>query len=226
MDLEEIKDATLAEIKGSEEMYTTQKIPETIYGNRDNYEETLEVPSGFKGIYQETFSNFGNVKEVKLPNTLLYIGEKAFENCSSLNQCGEDSGVFKIPNSVRLISSNAFRRCKALVHVVIPGTVHIEKYAFFDCGELQITIERNVGKGAFNIDSEAFLECTSVTINAPPELRLTAGQFTGVDGNKVTINSLSGGGKKKRRTNRRGKGKRRTRKNSRKRSRRNRKRNK
>ena len=89
-----------------------------------------------------------------IPNSVLRIGEHAFEGCSGLT-------YLNIPNSVTSIGTEAFYGCFNLTSVTIPNSVtSIEKNAFIYCSKL-----------------------TSITCEAnnPPSIALYSGSFLYVD---------------------------------------------
>lgn len=65
-------------------------------------------------ISEEAFANCMNLKEVTIPEGVVYIGRSAFENCVSLN------GLI-LPVSLRCIDYEAFDRCLSLKSAAIPG---------------------------------------------------------------------------------------------------------
>ena len=93
-----------------------------------------------------------------IPNDVTYIGDYAFEDCSSLTN-------ITIPNSVTRIRYNAFENCRNLTSITIPDTVtEIGSYAFYKCSSLtNITIPNSVT----SIENQTFFSCenlTSITI--------------------------------------------------------------
>lgn len=71
----------------------------------------LEIEDGIAVIEDEVFSNTPHLKSIKLPNTLTYIGKKAFTSSGI-------TGTLEIPASVHEISNAAFRNCTNLTDVV------------------------------------------------------------------------------------------------------------
>ena len=86
--------------------------------------------------------------------TLTYIGDRAFEFCSSLTSV-------TIPNSVTRIGDWAFQGCYSLTSVTIPNSVtSIGKAAFKGCKSLKsVTIPNSVT----SIGISAFRGCSSLT---------------------------------------------------------------
>ncbi len=136
----------------------------------DENQTTIDVRSGTVGIYGYAFFENKKIKEIKLPDTIEYIGEKAFKNCSSLEK-------INLPDSIKTIGNDALFGCDSLKYEVVnganyinnwlisredleleslvvrDGTVGIYDYAFYDSYMLiSITIPasvRTIGNGAF-----------------------------------------------------------------------------
>ena len=95
-----------------------------------------------------------------IPDTVSYMGNQVFYNCSGLMSVSIGSGI-------KTINNGAFRGCSSLTSVTIPNTVtSIGDYAFYDCNGLTTLI---VGRGVQRIGQYAFQGCSSlatVTFNA------------------------------------------------------------
>lgn len=94
-----------------------------------------------------------------IPNDVIWIGEKAFENCKSLIS-------ITIPENVTIIGDRAFIYCENLKTINIPNSItKIENGAFVDCSKLDnIILPNSVNK----IDDHTFGGCKSLkTIYIP-----------------------------------------------------------
>ena len=91
---------------------------------------------------------------VSIPDSVEYIGNYAFEDCSSLTS-------ITIPDSVTSIGDGAFWSCYSLTSITMPDSVtSIGSFAFEDCSSLtSITIPDSVT----SIGDYAFAWCESLT---------------------------------------------------------------
>ena len=85
----------------------------------DNYEAQISLDlsntTGLTKINNEIFSNFYNLTNIILPNSITYIGDSAFSDCSSLEN-------IIIPDSVTFIGNTAFEYCDNLKNVTFENT--------------------------------------------------------------------------------------------------------
>ncbi|MBR5748140.1 MAG: leucine-rich repeat domain-containing protein [Prevotella sp.] len=99
------------------------------------------------------------------------IGEKAFDNCSGLNDV-------TIPNSVTSIGKGAFGNCYHLISVTIPASVKIiDANAFFGCSGLE-TVYFADGSLLESIGNKAFLYCESLTSVIIPDGVTSIGNYS------------------------------------------------
>lgn len=121
------------------------------------------ICDGVETIKYMTFSNYGMLKKISLPNTLIRIEDNAFSNCEQLSE-------IIIPSNVKQIKYNAFSGCINLRKVNIPSGVEtIEHNSFSNCKKLKhVYIE----EGVKVIEAEAFGYCTSLrSIKLPSSIR-------------------------------------------------------
>lgn len=87
----------------------------------------IEISDGVTEIAKSAYEDRAALLNVKLPSTLLSIGERAFLGCKGLT-------VVDIPRGVKRIESFAFMYCEALRAVFVPSTVERMGSAVFDMG--------------------------------------------------------------------------------------------
>lgn len=98
---------------------------------------------GDRAFISSEYYNTNNLTSIKIPNSVTYIGEEAFSDCSSLTS-------IVIPNGVKSIAKRAFYNCSGATSITIPNSVtQIGENAFYNCsGELTIDsplVEREAG---------------------------------------------------------------------------------
>ena len=119
---------------------------------------TIVVPEGVVSISDEAF-NGGQVRNITLPSTLKYIGNRAFYNCTNLVSVS-------IPAGVTEIGDQAFAICQKLEQVTFNAKdsklVKIGEGAFSECSLTSINVPYTVE----SIGKEAFMSCRSLaTVN-------------------------------------------------------------
>ena len=72
------------------------------------HENRLIIPEGTKAIMPDAFWCRNDISELVLPDSLIFIGMDAFNECDSLEMVHFGAGL-------REISSGAFRYCEKLV---------------------------------------------------------------------------------------------------------------
>ena len=89
-------------------------------------------------IEEHTFNSCSRLKEVKIPESVTYIGHGAFSGCSSLES-------IHIPDSVTTLGNYAFSGCTKLREVNIPKNLsNLSSNSVFD-GYSVNTIYYNAG---------------------------------------------------------------------------------
>ena len=128
-----------------------------------------------KGIYDNAFKN-KTITNVIIPNSVISIGNSAFENCTNLQSITFSSNLtsigksaFKncsqlkfltIPYGVNIIGDSAFETCNAIASITIPDSVtRIGCCAFNGCSALEYI---HIGSGVTSIGYGAFLNCENL----------------------------------------------------------------
>ncbi len=115
-------------------------VPETLGG--------YPVVSILDYAFRET-----DIKIIKLPNTVTFIGEGAFMYCEKLEK-------INLPMGVKEIKKDTFSQCFSLKEIKLSGTVTlIGKNAFFSCS----SIEKINLSGVTTVEFSAFRNCKKLT---------------------------------------------------------------
>ena len=172
-------------------------IPESVTWEENTYAVTAIFLSAFEG---------SNLTSIVIPNSVIQIGDQAFEACDKLTSVSLGNGVtsigfwafkecskltsIEIPNSVIEIRDEAFKYA-GLTSVTIPNSVtDIGEKAFKFCEDL---ISVTIGDGVTYIGDDAFANCpnlTSVTItatSAPSFGSVPSSTFKGSDNLKIYV---------------------------------------
>ena len=115
-------------------------------------------------IEKETNSLIWGCANTIIPDTVIAVGDRAFDDCKGLTS-------ISIPNGVTTIGERAFAGCENLIKVHFPDSLtEIGNGAFLDCFSLQeIVIPDNVTK----IGEDAFGEITILTLSVPKGLDIS-----------------------------------------------------
>lgn len=141
--------------KGNDDIVT---IPEKVKTG-DNPEG--KVTSIFSYSFRET-----KVHHIKMPDTIVSIGDSAFEDCASLE-------TINFSNNLKSIGKLAFDDCKRLHSIALPDSAtNIDKTAFGKSTNPSYLIDISIGSKIKNIDffheiSFDYLISISVSINNP-----------------------------------------------------------
>ena len=124
----------------------------SVYIRRFGIEE-FEIKEGTTEIEGGAFAGCHTLKSVKIPDSVVYIGDRAFINCSSLTD-------ITIPDGVTYIGVSAFQSCQSLTSIVIPeGVTWIGGRTFENCDSLTSIV---IPEGVTWIGSGAFWGCESL----------------------------------------------------------------
>lgn len=137
----------------------------------------LVVPEGVEKIISYAFENT-RIRNIKLPDSLYILDEKAFHDCRELQSVDFGSGL-------ETIKSFAFQNCTSLTHVKLPPQMKsIERYAFCDSGVENIELN----EGLLLIHEGAFSGCKIDELRLPDSLE-NIGTFTNAAGIKCIKSS-------------------------------------
>ena len=116
--------------------------------------EEIKIPETIISIGEYAFYDCKSLQSVSVPNTVKYLSQYNFKDCTSLKEV-------KLSNSLTEISTGIFYNCSSLQNVTIPSSItKIDYQAFFGCSSLtDITIPDSV----VNIQNRAFYNCSSLT---------------------------------------------------------------
>lgn len=133
------------------------------------------ISEGITSIGAKCFFNT-RISEVRLPNSVTTIHERAFNNCTKLTKVSFGNGItdigdsafllcsslenIELPDSVINIGRKAFQECTSLKTVIIPDNVEsIGEQAFAACSSLSSVI---FGSSVTEIGSYAFVNCSAL----------------------------------------------------------------
>ena len=122
----------------------------------------VRLPQGlFMDIYDEAFAGCTNLASLDIPVTLSAIGQKAFQNCKSLETFTLGGETEEDILSWGKVAVSAFEGCSKLESFAMNATSgYFQDYAFRNCTALkEVTIPKNInefGTGVFD-------GCTSLT---------------------------------------------------------------
>ncbi len=129
----------------------------------------VAIPSEIDGhtvveIGWYSFSGATGLFTVEIPETVLLVGNYAFENCYGLNTVCFDSNT--VSTGTEIIGEGAFSNCYGLENINFPvGLKTIGDKAFINCSAVN---EIDIPYGVEAIGGEAFKNCSSLTsINIP-----------------------------------------------------------
>ena len=108
------------------------KIEDGVLLKYEGTDSVVVIPDGVVKIGKNAFYGNKTVTEVTMPNTVVSVGEDAFEECIKLK-------TVKFSEKLERIESSAFKKCKALTEVVLPETLsYIGWGAFASCAKLKV----------------------------------------------------------------------------------------
>ena len=189
-------DETTGTITGYVESDTVVVIPSKINGftvetiGHGAFERSavtsVTIPDSVTFISDIAFANCSNLTNISIPNSVTSIGSSAFDGCTKLES-------ITLPSSLRSISRALFFGCSQLTTIQIPDSVSsIQAYAFYTCENLE-TIRIPVS--VTFIESYAFDRCPNLmTVTYPGSKTrwdaISKGSNNDVLENKLVCNQL------------------------------------
>ena len=142
------------EINGTGAMTDYSSSSDAPWYSYRSYVKTVKIGDSVLWIGEYAFSNCSSLTSVEIPDSVTSIGSSAFSGCSSLTSV-------EIGDSVTSIGNYAFYNCNSLTSVEIPDSVtSIGNYAFWGCSSLT-SVE--IPDGVTSIGVSAFNRCSSLT---------------------------------------------------------------
>ena len=104
--------------------------------------KTIEIKNGVASIGDRAFDECTSLTSIEIPGSVTSIGNYTFNDCNSLTEIikypeSKTDNSYTIPDSVTSIGYMAFWSCTSLTSIVIPDSVtSIGSYAFWSCTSL------------------------------------------------------------------------------------------
>ncbi|MBR6873621.1 MAG: leucine-rich repeat domain-containing protein [Ruminococcus sp.] len=118
------------------------------------------IKEGFTKLDGYCFDGFGMMRTVKLPESMMCIGEYAFTDCKHLTD-------IEISPAVRKIEKGAFNACVSLKNVNIPeGVLELDDNTFFCCTDIEKIVIPNSVSG---FGENCFSGCDSLRMLVVPQ---------------------------------------------------------
>jgi len=142
---------------------------------RNKEQAHYAIPEGVEAIGPHAFASNPFIRSVVIPDTVLAIGEGAFQRArwtevaipGSVASIGaaafawcDNLASVRLGEGLATIGPNAFHGCGALTHIAIPDSVvSLGKSAFEDCRGLE---RISLGNGVAKIVERTFLNCSQL----------------------------------------------------------------
>lgn len=158
-----------------------------LYGAESWDQCTLVIPATLYGRTVSSFDDkafhYSPFASIIIPETVVSLGERVFEDCRNLTSIEIPEGVTSInagaffgcesltsiiiPDTVSSIGDDVFHDCESLTTVTIPnGVSHIGKNAFHGCKNL---VSIRIPDGVTSINEQTFARCESLESVVIPE---------------------------------------------------------
>ena len=129
--------------------------------------EAIKLPEGLETIETAAFGECGQLPELILPDSVTFVGERAFAGCEALASVTLSSGLTTIVDGL-------FNGCGALTEIEIPeGVVSISSRAFGNTSLQRVTLPASIQE----IHREAFFKCDGLAATVAALARLVSEMF-------------------------------------------------
>lgn len=141
----------------------------------DDYDEIkIEIPPSYNGLPVKKIADCAFcantcIKQIYFPQSIVEIGQKAFENCKSLESVYINEGL-------KTIGAKAFSGCTALTYATLPrGLTHIGKNAFRDCPFVENLVCADIDDNAdvvFDKSEDGSFAIARMKLSRPFEIKI------------------------------------------------------
>ena len=122
----------------------------------------VKLPEGLSYIGARAFCDSPDLTEVKIPNTVTKIKEYAFSGCTGLTE-------IELPPQLEEVGYSSFYGCSGLTEITIPSSVKtIRSGAFEECYNLESV---TLSEGIREIGTEAFKRTNLKSLNIPKSVK-------------------------------------------------------
>ena len=130
----------------------------------------VKLPEGLSYIGARAFCDSPDLTEIKIPSTVTKIKEYAFSGCTGLTE-------IELPPQLEEVDGGLFSRCSGLTEITIPSSVKtIGARAFLYCTKLESV---TLSEGLREIEYEAF-RCTNLkSLNIPKSVEKLENDIAG-----------------------------------------------
>ena len=122
----------------------------------------VKLPDGLTYIGKRAFCGSPKLIEVKIPSTVTKIEQSAFSGCTGLKE-------IELPPQLEEVGYSSFYGCSGLTEITIPSSVKtIRSGAFEECYNLEsVTLSEGIGE----IGNEAFKRTNLKSLNIPKSVK-------------------------------------------------------